>query len=193
MTMSGGSLCAGTCRLTNGSFATAGHFRRGGGCNPPAPGLRADGVADLPQVGAGQERGEHLEEPQQQPAGGARRARDGWRRSSPARRPGRRRTGRCSTPSTGGHGRSTGGSPGARPGSPTTRPATPAIVLCSVTPSSRSTHRHDRGQHRGARQREREPPGGGPRPGRPAAVPGPDEQRGRAQRRGQDPGQHERS
>ena len=68
----------------------------------PVPGLRADRVADLPQVGAGQDRGEQLEEPQQQPAGRRWPGRGGCRTSTPARRPGRRRTGRCWSTSTGG-------------------------------------------------------------------------------------------
>jgi hypothetical protein len=173
-------------------IAGGGQLRRGGGRDLPQPGLRADGVADLPEVGAGEDCGENLEAPQQQPADGARHPQVAGEgpvqdvgqvddEQEDARRPAQ----------------VAAGVPAAGHGKPDQAPGNQAghggdrIVLGH--PEQPQRNRHDRGQHRCARQREREPAGGGPRAGRPVPRLGADEQRGRAQRRGQDPGQHERS
>ena len=163
MTMSGGSLCAGTCRLTNGrSLSAAGqHGLRG---DPPAPALGAERVAELPQVGAGHERREQLEQPT---AAGRRRAgraemavecpvqREGEvdDEQENARRPAQVRAGGPLP-----RGREPDHARDRDPGD-----AEDEVVLGH--PDQLQYPRHQRGQHRGAEHGQEEAAGGGPRPG----------------------------
>ena len=159
---------------------------------PPVPGLRADGVADLPEVGAGQDRGEQLEEPEQHPARLAGRAEmavegplkdvdevDGEQED--ARRPAQVGA-RVPAP---GH-RQPEQAAGDQAGHARDR-----VVLAD--PEQPHRHRDQRAKHHGADDREREPAGGRPRSGGPRRVRGAGKQRDGADRRGQDPGQHKRS
>ena len=169
--------------------------RRPGGAagrgDPAAPLLGAERVADLPQVGAGQHRGEDLEEPQQQAAGGAGRAEVAGEgplervhqvddEQEDARRPAQVGPG---VPAPG-H-REPDQARGGQPGDGVDR-----VVLGDL---EQAQHRDDDpGQHRGAPDREREAPDRGPGAGRREPVAGLNEQGRRAQRRRDDPGQHER-
>jgi len=170
-----------------------GRQHRGGDrLDPPVPGLRADRVADLPQVGAGQDRGEQLEEPQQHPARLAGRVElavegplqdvdevDGEQED--ARRPAQ---------------------VGARIPAPGHRQPDQAahdqpcdardrVVLAD--PEQPHGDRDQRAEHHRADDRGHKPAGGRPRPGTARRACGVDKQRDGAYRRGYDPGQHKRS